>query len=44
MCDPYFNLMSICKPKTLIFVLGSIWVLALLINAVILNLLEFLNQ
>ena len=43
-CGPYFNLVSICKPKTLMSFFGSISVLAILIDAAILNLLGFLDK
>ena len=43
-CGPHFNLVSICKPKTLMSVFGSILVLAMLIDAAILNLLGFLDK
>ena len=43
-CGPLFNLVSICKPKTLMSVFGSISVLAMLIDAAILNLLRFLDK
>ena len=35
MCGPHFNLMSTCKPKTLMSVFDSILVLAMLEDAVI---------
>ena len=41
---PRFNLVSVCKPKTLISVFGSILVLAILIGAALLNLLGSLDK
>ena len=43
-CGPHFNLVSICRPNTLMSVLGSISVLAILMDAVMLNLLGFLDK
>ena len=43
-CGPNFNLLSICRPNTLISILGSISVLAILMDAVMLNLLGFLDK
>ena len=43
-CGPYFNLVSICRPNTLMSVFGSISVLAILIDEVMLNLLGFLDM